>query len=315
MTGNSNRCASVGNTGREVRDVTGLVLAGQSQVIVFTVDGNVFHVSLAHLLDSVLDRLHTLAGCSGELGGEVGVQAGTVPVTAGQGLGVERGLRRGVSERFRAHNGAPCAYSDSPFFTYPQQQESGHPEVVTHLDTGTRADLELPLGRHDLGVDTGDHDTGVETSPVVRLDEITGVHLAGTDTTVVRTLGSGEPLLGPSVRVSIGIEQGVFLLETEPGFLVGDQVHGLLGEMTLVGGVRGTVVVVTFTQDQDVLAASEGILEDGGGSEEDVRVVAGGLGGGGTVKVPFLEVGNGLGLFVESHGLASHTVGTVDPDV
>jgi hypothetical protein len=51
-----------------------------------------------------------------------------------------------------------------------------------------------------------------------------------------QTLGSGESLLGPTVRVSIGVEQGVFLLETEPGFLVGDQVHGLLGEMTLVGG-------------------------------------------------------------------------------
>lgn len=93
MTGNSDRCTSVGDTGREGRDVTGLVLAGQSQVVVFTVDGDVFHVSLAHLLDGILDGLHTLAGCSSELGGEVGVQTGTVPVTGGQGLGVERGLR------------------------------------------------------------------------------------------------------------------------------------------------------------------------------------------------------------------------------
>jgi hypothetical protein len=100
MTRDSDGRASVGNTGREVGNVTRLVLAGQSQVIVFTVDGNVLHVSLAHLLDGVLDRLHTLAGCSGELGGEVGVQAGAVPVTGGQGLGVERGLR-GVSKRSR----------------------------------------------------------------------------------------------------------------------------------------------------------------------------------------------------------------------
>lgn len=187
--------------------------------------------------------------------------------------------------------------------------------MITHLDTLTRADLELPLGRHDLGVDTGDLNTSVETGSVVGLDEITGVNLAGTDTTVVRSLGSGEPLLGPTVRVSIGVEQGVFLFETEPRFLVGNQVHRLLGEMTLVGGVRGTVVVVAFTQDQDVLATSEGVLEDGGRSKEDVGIVAGSLHGGGTVKVPFLEVGDRLGFLVQGHGLASHAVGTIDPDV
>ena len=92
MTGNSDRRASVGNTGREIRDVTSLVLASQSQVIVFTIDGNVLGVSLAHLLDGFLDGLHTGAGRSGGHGGEVGVQAGTVPVTGGQGLGVERRL-------------------------------------------------------------------------------------------------------------------------------------------------------------------------------------------------------------------------------
>lgn len=97
MTGNSDRCTSVGDTSRKGRNVTGLVLAGQSQVVVFTVNGNVLHVSLAHLLDSVLDGLHTLARCSSELGGEVGVQTGTVPVTGGQGLGVERGLRKRIS--------------------------------------------------------------------------------------------------------------------------------------------------------------------------------------------------------------------------
>jgi hypothetical protein len=36
--------------------------------------------------------------------------------------------------------------------------------VVTHLDTLTGSDLELPLSGHDLGVDSRDLDSGVKTS-------------------------------------------------------------------------------------------------------------------------------------------------------
>jgi hypothetical protein len=59
------------------------------------------------------------------------------------------------------------AYLDSPLFTNSEEQESGHPEVVSHVDTVTWTDLELPLGRHDLGVDTRDVDTGVEACSLV----------------------------------------------------------------------------------------------------------------------------------------------------
>jgi len=51
---------------------------------------------------------------------------------------------------------------DSPLFTNPQKQESGHPEVITHIDTGTWTDLEFPLRRHDFGVDSGNFDTGIQ---------------------------------------------------------------------------------------------------------------------------------------------------------
>jgi hypothetical protein len=58
----------------------------------------------------------------------------------------------------------PETHGDTPLLTDPQQEEPSHPEVVTHLDTLTWSDLELPLGGHDLGVDTGDLDAGVKTS-------------------------------------------------------------------------------------------------------------------------------------------------------
>ena len=68
--------------------------------------------------------------------------------------------------------------------------------------------------------------------------------------------------------------------------------------VTVVGPVGGAVVVIALGEDEDVVATAEGILEDGGGTEVDVGIVAGGLVGGGTVKVPDAEgadVGNLLG--------------------
>lgn len=67
--------------------------------------------------------------------------------------------------------------------------------------------------------------------------------------------------------------------------------------VAVVGPVGGAVVVVGLGEDQDVGSTAEGVLEDGGGPEVDVRVVTGSLVGGGTVKVPDAEladVGDGL---------------------
>lgn len=58
-------------------------------------------------------------------------------------------------------------YGNSPLLTYPEQEESSHPEVISHIYTGTRTDLELPLRWHDLGVDTGDVDTGVKAGSLI----------------------------------------------------------------------------------------------------------------------------------------------------
>lgn len=258
MTGDSDGCTSVGNTGREGSDVASLVLSGQSELVVFTVNGNVLHVTLSELLDSGLNGLHTDTGGSRRLGRVVGVATGTVPVTGAQGLGVER-------------------RSDPPFFTDPEQQEPGHPQVISHLDSRARPDLELPLRRHHFGVDSRDVDTSVETSSVVSLDEITSKHLSSTDTTVVRTLRTGETALGPSERLTVSVEESVLLLKTEPGFLVLGQFHGLGGEVPVVVGSRGTVGQVTSAENQDVVSTSERIWVHGDGSEEDIGVVTWGL--------------------------------------
>ena len=111
-----------------------------------------------------------------------------------------------------------------------------------------------------------------------------------TSAAVVGALGTRETALGPTVGGAVHIEEGVLLLDTEPGLDVLCLVHDLLGMVAVVGAVRGAVVVVALGENEDVLTAAERVLEDGGGAEVDVRVAAGGLVGRGAVKVPDTEV-------------------------
>jgi len=180
--------------------------------------------------------------------GVVAVASSTIPVAAGDGFGVEGDF-------------------DAPLFSDTDEEETSHPEVVPHGDTLARADLELPLGGHDLGVDAADVDTGKEASAVVGLDQVTSDHFASTNTAVLRALWSWETTLGPSEGLVIGIKETVLLLETEPRLMLFGLVHDLLGMVAVVGPVGGAVVVIAFSENEDVVAASERILEDGSRAE------------------------------------------------
>ena len=139
--------------------MTGLVAASQTEVVVLAVDSDVLVVPLGELLDRSLNRLDTTL-LTHLLGAVVGVAASTVPFALKR-LGVEGDL-------------------DGPLLRDTDEEIARHPEVVTHGDTLTWANLELPLRGHDLGVDAGDVDTRVEASAVVCLDEITSEDLART---------------------------------------------------------------------------------------------------------------------------------------
>ena len=127
--------------------------ASETELIVLAVDGNVIHVLLRELLNGLFDGLNTALLAHG-LGGVVRVASCTVPVARLEGLGMER-------------------YLDTPLFGHTDEEEAGHPKVVTHRDTLTGTNLELPLRGHDLGVDTRDVDTSVEACAVMGLDQIT----------------------------------------------------------------------------------------------------------------------------------------------
>ena len=90
MTGDTNGGTTVGNTRAELSDVTSLVLACQTEVVVFAIHGDVLCMSLAQLLNRGLNDIESTL-LSHSLGGEVGVAASTVPVTR-EGLRVEGNL-------------------------------------------------------------------------------------------------------------------------------------------------------------------------------------------------------------------------------
>lgn len=135
-----------------------LMLASETKLIVLAVDGNVVHMLLRELLNGIFDGLNTTL-LAHSLGRVVRVAPSTVPVTLLEWFGMER-------------------YLNTPLFGYTDKEEAGHPEVVTHRDTLTGANLELPLRRHDLGVDTGNINTSVEACTVVSLDQITSEDFA-----------------------------------------------------------------------------------------------------------------------------------------
>ncbi len=211
---------------------------GETLLVALTVDSNVLNVAGLELLHVRLDGLHATIR-TGSGGGNVGVETSSVPFTL-DGLGLKGNF-------------------DTELLSDTVEEETGQPKVVTHLNACARANLVLPLGRHDLGVDTRDLDTSIETGTVVGLDDVTAVDLAGTDTTVVRALSTGETALGPSVGPAIGAEKGVFLFKTEPELLLGMRLHQAVAVVTVVELVGGAIGVPGLTENKDVVATAEGI--------------------------------------------------------
>lgn len=111
------------------------------------------------------------------------------------------------------------------------------------LNSQTGSNLVFPLGWENLGVNTRNLNSSEQACTVMSLDNVTAVYLAGTDTTVVRALGTGETTLGPSVRFAILIEESVLLLETEPGLLALVGLHQFGALVAVVELVGGTVRV------------------------------------------------------------------------
>jgi hypothetical protein len=62
--------------------------------------------------------------------------------------------------------------------------------------------------------------------------------------------------------------------------------------MTVVGSVGGTIIVVGFGKNEDVVATTEGVFEDCSRTKVDVRITGGGLISRRAVKVPDAKLAN-----------------------
>mmetsp|Transcript_21456 Transcript_21456/g.54623 ORF Transcript_21456/g.54623 Transcript_21456/m.54623 type:complete len:350 (-) Transcript_21456:230-1279(-) len=273
--------AAVGDAPREVVDGGCLVLAGQAALVALAVRGNVHGVALAQLLALLLDGGPADAGGAGGLGGEVRVAAGAVPV-ARDGLGVKGALHL-------------------EHLAHTVHDVARHPQVVAHADALAGAHLVLPLRGQHLAVHAADVDASEQAAAVVHLGDVAADGHAGAGGAVVGALGCGVAALGPAQRPLGGsVEQRVLLLNAKPGLLGLGLLHhlgaggarvggdGLQGRHGAIGQHAGGLVRVAH--DEDVVTATEGILEDGAGNQVHLGVVAGGLAGGGAVIVPHRQV-------------------------
>lgn len=200
------------------------------------------------------------------------METSTVPVT-GDGLGCEGDL-------------------DSKLLGNAVEAETRHPELISNciapvsshssafsklklltVNAVARTDLVLPLCRHDLGVGSRDVDTSVQAGLVVCLDNVTAEDLSGTDTAVVRTLGSGETVLGPAVRPAVNVKESVLLLKAKPELVAFVGLHKDSSIMTEVVGVGLSVAHPGLAHDENVRPATEWVVVDGDWAEVDIRVV------------------------------------------
>ena len=122
----------------------------------------------------------------------------------------------------------------------------------------------------------------------MRLNQVTANGGTSTGRTVVRALRTRISTCGPAKRpFGLGIEHGVLLLDTKPGFLVFGSIHGFIASKAGVGGngldlghsaigeeTRGFVGIA---EHQDVVSATERIAVDGLRNEVDLRVFTGSL--------------------------------------
>jgi hypothetical protein len=126
------------------------------------------------------------------------------------------------------------------------------------------------LSGHNFCVDASNLHTGEQTRLVVGLNDVSAVDLAGTDTTVVWSLGGGETHLWPAIWPTIETEEGVFLLKTEPWFLFGIGLHQSGTVMAVVEFVGRPIVIPALAEDEDIVATTEWIGKDSDGTEVDI---------------------------------------------
>lgn len=200
--------------------------------------------------------------------------------------------------------------------------------MISNINTLAWANLVLELARHDLDVGPGNEDTGVQASLVMSVsDRATEAHI-GTNTAIVRSLGTWVTIVGPSEGLlrELGrlLEESVLLLDTVPCLLGFDlwiipDIHGKMSEVCVRWHEILPGIVLPsecLAHDDDVVTSSEGIPEESDWLEDNLGHLGHGLVSAGAIVVPLGEVLDLCHLLGECAGLGSKTnARSIDPNI
>jgi len=278
------------------------VVAGEAFLVVSAVEEHALFVAVAEVLELLLDLLAVGVVARG-LAGEVGVEAGAVPVAL-DGLGADVDF-------------------DVEVLGAALHDLAHEPELVSHVDADAGPDLDFVLAAHHFAVGAGDVEAGHQALEKQRVREQTPEAVFAAHRAVLRALRLRLAVLREAERPRLGAVQrhdAVLLLDSEPRDLLGACVEDLLGVVPEVSAARlGHVEVgVGLAEDDDVWRAAERIRDVLDGLEEDLGVVAGGLFGGRAVEVPrsrqLVDAGD-AGAVVDGLGLAAQLEFAAQPDL
>jgi hypothetical protein len=142
----------------------------------------------------------------------------------------------------------------------------------------------------------------------VCLNEGTAEGFVRTSCAIVGALGGGETSLGPPERGVVESEEGVLLLNSEPGLEVLGLLQDGVGGSTGVGRERSAIGLVCITYNKDVVSSAEGVLEDGACLDDHFGIVSWGLTSAGTIIVPLWQLLRSLRDSLQSPRLASQVL-------
>src|SRR5215212_640238 len=286
--------APIGDAVCELIDRRSLVEAGETQVVVRAVAGDVL---VARLREPGHQRCEVVlaADLAHVLRREVGVQPRAVPVD----LGAER-LRMEVHV-----HATPLAEAE--------HQVARDPKLVGGALGSPAEDLELPLSLRDLRVDPLDRDAGPDAEVDVLVDDLPRdvADVLVADAGVVLALRCGKALLRKAERGAVLVEK-VLLLEAEP------RVGVVWNRRAAVRRMRRPVGQQHLAHDE-IAAVARGVREERDRLQETVRARAARLTRRAAVEVPQRKpVERGLCVEIDDLRLAAQVrngLVAVQPDV
>ena len=259
----ANGRAAIGDSVAEFVDGLRLVEAGEAEMVIRAVHGDVFVFVFIERSHEGFEVFLT-ADLAEVFGGEVAVHPGTVPVDIfAEGFAVE-------------------VHVYAVFFAETDEQVARDPDLVCAGSGTFPEDLELPLAFGHFGIDAFVVDAGVEAEVEVLFDDFAGdfAHVFVTHAGVVFTLGVGvTTALGEPEGYAVAVEE-VFLFEPEPRVgVINDGCARVAGVWCLAIGHHD------FAHHEHAIAAG-GVWVACNGFEHAIAASSFGLTGGASVESP-----------------------------